>query len=224
MEVLEVELVVGAWPLRGGVSVYEPLTGRSIAAWDLDELQDEPQTLRAYADVLNPARPYRKRASAALALLRDERELLHDALGVPSDDDVTVVPVLSDDVERELSAFAREHKIRLRDLALPSLRSLLNHLTQLPVEAHHRFLADWWRQFEGQQPSPLTLEGVNAKLYAAAYGDEHAKAAWEADQRTSVGAFSLWTALRVHWAWRTEFADCPPPKLEAMSELRRLFR
>lgn len=224
-EVVEVELVVGGWPLRSGVSVYEPLTGAGIAAWDLGELAAEPHMLKGYADVLNPARPYRKRAQATLDVLADEQQLLREVLGVPDGEDVQVVPVLSDDVERELGDFAACHELKLRDFALPAVPQLLAHLRSLDVADHHAFLLDWWKRFEARPgaESPL-LAGPDAQLYHAAFGPEHALGAWQADQDASAATFSLWTALRVHWAWRVEFADQPEPRLKALGELRRMFR
>jgi hypothetical protein len=47
---------------------------------------------------------------------------------------------------------------------------------------------------------------------------------WEADvTSTPLNRFSLWTALRTHWAWRLEFSDAPEPSYPVFAQLADAF-
>ena len=229
-ETIQPELVVSSWPFRLGTIIYDPLLRIDVASWDLEDLAEHPDMLRVATPLLNPLLPYRKRSTALTRELAKDQDLLRAVYQVETGQDVTVQPQLSDDVERELGAWLRDRGLALNDIALRVLPAFLDRLADWPADRHHAFCADWWETFEqpSAAPKPSTfrlMAGPGGSLYRRAYQGDAAVRAWRADaEETAFGGFSLWHALRVHWAWRLEFPDQPKPSFPVLDRLKDLFR
>lgn len=229
---LNIELVVSTWPFRTGVVIYEPVTARRVAEFDLDELAASgTQVLRSHAHLLNPLLPYRRRAAGLLAELASDQEFLRDLLGFEGSDPIELT--LSDDVSRALSRFAAAHELALSDFGLGRLDDLLAAVEARDATDHHRFVCDWWEQFE----RPRDLEGPSAfraqtgpdggSLYLGMTGGDvdAAVRAWRSDiAEVPLNEFSLWNALRQHWAWRLELSEhAERPVFPVAEQLARIF-
>jgi len=228
-EKIQPELVVSSWPFRVGTIIYDPLLRIDVASWDLEDLVEQPDMLRVAAPLLNPLLPYRKRSEALIRELTGDQDLLRAVYQVDPDQDVTVAPRVSDDVERELGGWLRERGLTINDIGLRGLPSLLDRLADWPADRHHAFCADWWEAFEQPAAAPKpsmfrTMAGPGGQLYRQTYKDDAALRAWKTDSDvTAFGGFSLWHALRVHWAWRLEFADQPKPVFPVLARVAELF-
>ncbi len=226
--VIEPELVVSTWPFRTGVVVYDPATRNDVVEWDIADAAADPAVMRRYGALLNPMNAYRPRAEAILAALAGTQEALRLGIGLdPEDDSVEVRPVLSDDVERELGTFTAAHGLRVADLSLSRLHRLLATLEERSEEDHHDFVASWQETFSAQTQRPTfvrAIAGPGGGLYTAVHADPaEAEAAWLSDASAGLESFSLWTALRAHWAWRLEFSDQAAPSFPVFADLARLF-
>lgn len=223
------ELVVSSWPFRLGTIVYDPELRIDVASWDLDQLIEEPDLLGVAAGLLNPLRPYRRRSDALIEALTADQELLRAVYQVGEDEDVTVAPQVSDDVERELTGWLRPFGLSIADLALKRLPDLLGTLSDWDAEDHHAFCASWWETFEqpSDAPRPSSFRahaGPDGKLYTASFSAADALTMWRSDCRVdSLSDFSLWQALRAHWAWRLEFSSEPEPVWDLAGRVAQLF-
>lgn len=227
-EPVNIEVVVSSWPFRTGSVVYDPLTGTDVAEYSLAELSAEPRVTRRLARLLDPRRPYRRRAEALLEDLSSQQELLSNAYGSEGRE---VVLLLSDDVERELDRFAREWGLTLAMLLNPlRLEELLQNLEERSLEEHHEFVSTWWEAFARPRsmsgPSSFRLEsGPDGQLFGAMTSDRKLAAAlWKRScESMSLSEFSLWDALRLHWAWRLEFKRYRRPQFPLYEQMEELF-
>jgi hypothetical protein len=223
------ELVVSSWPFRLGTIVYDPALRIDVASWDLDEVVEQSDFLPVAARLLNPLRPYRKRSEALIGALTSDQELLRAVYQVDEEEDVRIEPVPSDDVERELAAWLKPRDLSMADISLRNLPELLDTLASWPIERHHSFCADWWETFEqpasAAKPSVFRIQAApGGRLYNAAFSLDTAMARWREDcDSTEFSEFSLWQALRAHYAWRLEFASEPAPTFPVLTRLEQLF-
>lgn len=209
MEHVDCELVVLTWPLGTGTCVVEPQTQTVIADWNLSALL--PGSGAEQRRLLDPRLSYRPRAEQVVAELTRQQQLLQDAL-LDGERSVEVRPVLSAALPAQLESFCERHNLAgPAELRLDNLSQLLWELEHRPVEAHRELLCDWYETFVAPGLScPLR---VDARLYGAVSPDQKfARELWLDElAELALSEMSLWTVLRVHYGWRTEFPKEPRP-------------
>lgn len=223
------ELVVSSWPFRLNTVIYDPLLRIDVASWDLEILEEAPDLIWVPPALVDPRRSYRKRSKALIEALDQNQPLLRAVYQVEEGERVEVHPVCSDDVERELGAWAQGHGLTTSDLSLRRLEQLLDRLSEWDAARHHAFCADWWESFElpsgATRPSAFrTASAPGGSLYVEDGDRERGLRSWQEDlDNRDFETFSLWAVLRAHWGWRLEFSDQPRPRFAALQRLEELF-
>lgn len=227
MPELTADVVLSSWPWRLGSTIYEPVLGLDLASFDLQELKNDPQWVPVPAELLDPRKDYKERGRALLAWLESDQQSLLDLFHVISPDADSVCLELSDLPEQELSDWLQEYDLELKDIQIDNLEGLLEELLGWPREKHHQFLSDWWERWEiPHRPGPSRFReqaGPDGSVFGS-YGDKGREVWAEQTKELSLEDFSLWAALRAHWAWRIEFSDQPWPGLPVLGKLPELFQ
>lgn len=243
MQQLISQVVLSSWPWRLGTVVYEPLLTSDLASWQLSDLEEQPfasppqglaspipqslssQWLGIPAALLDPRKESSARGRALLAYLEADQQMLLSAFQLVSPEAQQVCLELSELPEQQLSSWLSERGLSIEDISLANLEGFLEMLLSWEAEDHHALLADWWEQWEiPHRPGPSAFRtecGPKGTVFAS-YGDQ-ARSVWLREvESTDLDSFSLWSALRVHWAWRIEFADQPWPGLAVLPKLNQL--
>jgi len=220
-------VIVSAWPWQLGTTIYDPLLGLEVAGWELDELREMPDWVDIPFALLDPRRPLKERADELLAVLNGDQHMLLSLYEIGSPGSKKVTLQFSEMPLEELTIWLEKRELNLEEIQLDSLESFLSKLAAMPIEQHHGFCADWWERWElpiRDQPSRFRSEaGPAGSLYKAAYGDA-AQGCWEREiDNLDLDDFCLWSALRLHWAWRLEFSEQAWPGLKPLDELRSLL-
>ena len=227
-EVFRTEWILSSWPFRLGSILYDPIQGMDIRSWDLQDLADHPQLFQVERADLDPRRPDTERLKGLMNHALQDQELLRAMYEIQDEDPRPVGPVASNLVAEDVGEWLKSYDLQWEDLALNSLEGLFAKLEAKSLEDHHLFLADWWETWEMPPrdggPSIFRQEtGPGGSVYKGVYGDD-ALEAWKHEQSDlGLADFSLWAALRSHWAWRLEFSDQPRPSFPVLEQLDGLF-
>lgn len=223
---LEADVILSSWPWRLGTVIYEPIIGLDLASFDLQDLKESPDWVPVSKEMLDPRRRSEERGRELLAWLESDQESLQTLFQAVSPDAEEVCLSLSDIPEVELDTWLQKYGLSLEQIEIGNLEELLEELLGWDRERHHEFLSDWWERWEiphRQGPSAFRQSAGPEGSVFGSYGDE-ARDVWRRElMGLSLEDFSLWAALRAHWAWRIEFSDEPWPGIPVLAEVDSLF-
>lgn len=225
-QTLQAQAVLSSWPWRLGTVVYEPVLGLDLASWDLHDLQENPQWVSAPKALLDPRSNYKKRGKALLEWLTDDQELLKTVYQDRSPEAEKIALELSPLPEEELDQWLKERGLSFDAIQLSQLDLLLEELLGWEPERHHQLLADWWERWEIPHRTGPSAFRQKAGPQGTVYGsfEDQARQVWQREiEGFDLDDFCLWSAMRVHWAWRIEFNDAPWPGLKVLDQLDQLF-
>lgn len=226
-DIFAADWVLSSWPFRLGSVLYDPIMSIDIASWDLENLQSHPGLCSVEPELLDPRKPYARRAQELINQASGDQHMLRALYELPEESGTLVQVYNSDMLSDQVGEWLRERGMDWPDIQLDCLEGFLASLEDMSVEEHHAFLSDWWETWETPERSGPSLfrnqAGPGGGLYGPVYGED-ALQAWQDEAETlTMSDFSLWSAMRVRWGWRLEFSDRPKPTFPVLDRLDELF-